>query len=177
MSAAADDQFNTNFDPVHSLRLVPIPRPRITTSTRNPSTGDVTLTVSHLPISGGTYPLDGCGTCLQGFQVYGQIVPRGSAAPTERDTGWTLLTDGNGNAQPITALDGTASVRADCDPALNQDLYLSVVLVGEGATPFTTAHVSENSTLVHCGATLANPDAPGNRPSDPRPDRGRDRSR
>lgn len=174
MSGAADAQFNTQLDPVHSLRLVPIPAPRITNSVRNVATADVTLQVTHLPLSGGTYPLDGCGTCLAGFKVYGQIVARGAAAPTERDTGWTELTDGAGSAQPVTPFNGTANVRADCDPALNQDLYLSIVLVGEGATPFTTAHVSENSTLVSCGATLANPDGPGNRPSDPRPDRGRD---
>ncbi len=177
LSARSDVLGNTNLDPFETIRLAAIPRPVITASSRNPATGDVTFTVTHGTLTGGTFPKDDCGTCLSGFRIYGQVVARGAAAPTARSTGWVPLTDAAGNPQPTTALNGSTSVRADCDPALNQDLYIAVAIVGEGATPFITTHVSQNSTLVHCGATFADPDEPGNRLTDPRPDRGRDRRR
>ncbi len=172
LSARSDGLGNTNIDPGETIRLVEVPRPLIVSSVRNASSGDVTFQVFHTPLSGGTYQKDSCGTCLQGYKVFGQIVPRGSAAPTARSAGWTELSDATGATQPITPLGSNAPVRAECNPTLNQDLYLAIALVGEGATPFLTPHVSKNSTLVHCGQTLANPERPGNRPNEPRPGRG-----
>jgi hypothetical protein len=175
LSAQDDDLGNTFLDPHETIRLAEIPKAVITASSRNTTSGDVTLTISHNPIVGGTFPQAPCPDCLAGFRIYGQIVPRNAPAPTARSSGWLPLTDGSGNAQGTTAFGGSATVRADCDPAVAQDLYLALAIVGEGATPFITSHVSRNSTLIRCGANMAEPG--GNRPSDPRPDRGRDGSR
>jgi hypothetical protein len=173
LSARSDPLGNTNIDPFPPpatggvISLAEIPRPRITGSVRNATSGDVTFQVTHDALTGGTYPKDSCGTCLGGFKVFGQIVARGSAAPTDRSIGgWIELSDGTGAAQPTTALGGTATVRAECNPTVPQDLYLAIAIVGEGATPFLTTHVSRNSTLVHCGSTLAEPDGPRNRPDE-----------
>jgi hypothetical protein len=178
LSARSTENGGTDMNPGETIRLAPIPAPRITSSVRNPTNGDVTLTVTHTALTGGTYPKDSCGNCLQGFKVYYQVLPRGSAAPTSR-LGWTEAADGTGGTQPVTGLGGSATVRVECNPSSNQDMYLSVVLVGIGATPFSTTHVSSNSTLVHCGQTLANPDQPTNRRTEPGRNRGtgRDPSR
>jgi hypothetical protein len=175
MSAQSDVLGNTQFNPGTAFHLAEIPKPVITASSRDVATADVTLTVTQPAPVGGTYPADGCGNCLGGFRVYGQIVPRGAPAPTARSTGWTVLPNGAGGAQGTTAFGGSVAVRANCDPAIAQDLYLAIAIVGEGTTPFITSHVSRNSTMVQCGANLADPQ--GNRPSDPRPDRGRDGTR
>ncbi len=150
LSAAADALLNTRSDPVYTVRLVEIPAPTIVGSSIDLPTGALSLDVTHPAIAGGTYPKDGCGTCLQGFRVYGQIVPRGATPPLSRTTDWVPLASSTGGTQPIAPLGATTTVRANCDPNQAQDLYVAIALVGEGLSPFVAAHVSAQFGPIEC---------------------------
>ena len=159
------------------LVMAPIPAPTIVRNTLDVTTADMTFEVMAAAPVGGNFVKDGCA-CDVGFRVYGNVMDRGTGPPTSRSAGWVPLPAPGGGAQPVTAHGGTAMAVADCDPTVEQDLYLGVVFAGTDG--FETAVVSANSTLVPCGANMADPGRPGcggKRGTDPRPDRGRDRDR
>ena len=141
--------------------------------------GDVTLQVALQGDGNPNTPAEGvssgggCPPCLAGFRVFGAVVPRGNN-PTPGQ--FLELPLNTGAAQGTNAFGSQVLVRADCNPSADQDLYLAVQLVGEGAglSPFKAQFLSNKSTRVPCGSNLADP---GNRGSDPRPDRGRDTRR
>ncbi len=71
-------------------------------------------------------------------------------------------------AQPVTPFGGGTSqldLLVDCNPTLEQDIYLTTVLVEPGG--LVGENVSGNSLRLECGANLAEPE---------RPDRERGRS-
>jgi hypothetical protein len=178
MCAKSDVLGNTNFDFGADFHLAPVPQPNITASARDAVSGDVTLSVGLKNTDGnpdtpaeGVYTKDGCGTGLAGFRVFGAVVPR-NGTPTPGQ--FVLLPRADNTQQGTTGFGGQVAVKADCNPTLAQDLYLSAQVVGEGATPFTAQFIGKSSTRVPCGANLADP---GQRGDDPRPDRGRDHSR
>jgi hypothetical protein len=161
-----------------AFKFAPVPQPNITSSARDTVSGDVTLSVGLKGGDGnpdtpaeGVYTKDGCGTGLAGFRVFGAVVPR-NGTPTPGQ--FVLLPRADNTTQGTTAFGGQVAVKADCNPTLAQDLYLSAQIVGEGATPFTANFIGKTATRVPCGANLADP---GSRGDDPRPDRGRDHSR
>ena len=176
--ARSDQLGNTVFDLGQDLRLAAIPQPGITSSARDQVTGDVTVSVGLKGSDGnpdspaeGVYALDGCGSGLAGFRVFGAVVPR-NGTPTPGQ--FVLLPRADNTAQGTTPFGAQVAVRGDCNPALEQDLYLSAQVVGEGATPFTAAFLGRSSVRVPCGSNMAEP---GGRGEDPRPDRGRDHRR
>jgi hypothetical protein len=179
--------------PTGAMNLQPIPKPEVTLSERDPASGDVTLTINVPDITGtaADYREAGCD-CGIGFLVYQQIVGRGGAAPTNRsvctpeavqlpasDPGflaactaaglnWIPAPSATGEAQQPTPFTGgrvSTSIKVDCDPATQQDVYLSTVLVEPSG--LAGGNGSANSFRIECGANLAEPE---------RPDRGRGRS-
>jgi hypothetical protein len=174
----------TRFPPPAAGRyhLVPIPAPLLTGSSRDLASGDVFAQVTLGGFAGvpdspeeGVYANDGCGNCLSGFQIFGAVAPRTGAPPP--DAAFQPLPLASGAAQGITGFGGQVSVRADCSPAAEQNLYLKAVLVGEGATPFSTQHqasASGRAMAVPCGNNLA---TPGGRERGTRDDGGRERTR
>ena len=181
LCAASNPLGNTRFDTGGGSAFVlkPIPRPLITSSVRDTLSGDVTLSVgagnAGIPDSAaeGVYTSDSCGTGLQGFRVFGAVVPRGGS-PTPGQ--FVELPRADGSPQGNTGYGAQVAVKADCNPASEQDLFLAVQMVGEGATPFKSGVLSQPSGRVPCGSNLATPGR-GDRGEDPRPDRGRDQRR
>jgi hypothetical protein len=59
--------------------------------------------------------------------------------------------------QVLTAFGASAStmIKVDCDPALQQDIYLAMVITEEGG--LLAGNVSANSFRIECGANLAEP--------------------
>lgn len=176
LCAQSDVLGNTRYDPGQTIRLAPVPQALITSSARDVATGDVTLSVGLRNSDGnpdsaaeGVYSFDGCPSGLQGFKIFGAIVPRG-ATPTPGQ--FVELPRADGTAQGTTGFGAQVAVRGDCNPASEQDLFLAVKVIGEGPTPFTTG-TSGASARVPCGANLATPGR--GKGDDPRPDRGRDR--
>ena len=151
---------------IPTITMMPTPVPEVTASERDPDTGDVTLMVTAANITGtpADYRDTGCD-CNLGFLVYQQIVGRGGMAPVDRIDGWTPATDLTGGVQVPTALGGVATVKVDCDLAVQQDMYLGIMLVEENG--LVGGNVSANSFRIECGAQLAEPN---------RPDRERGRS-
>jgi hypothetical protein len=184
LSARSDQLGNTNFLRGQDYVLAPIPPALVTGSSRDTGTGDVTVQVGlgGTVISGapdspaeGVFEADGCGTCLQGFQIFGAIVPRGGA-PT--DSQFNVLPRADGTPQGVTGYGGQVSVKGDCDPATPQDLFLAVSLVGEGPTPYTTSGrgvMGPGHMRVPCGSNMATPGGRdrGGRGDDSRRDRAR----
>jgi len=175
LNGPADSQFNTTMNFGQPVHLAPVPSARITNSARDTVSGDVTLSVG---LSGdghpdsaaeGVYSTPGCPPCLAGYRVFGAVVPRGGTPTAGQFLELPLAT---GGAQGTNTFGSQVAVRADCTPGTEQDLYLSVQVVGEGAgpNPFKANFLSAKSTRVPCGSNLATP----GRGEDPRPDRGRD---
>lgn len=176
----SDQLGNTFMNFGQDIKLAAVPTPKVNTSARDTVSGDVTLSVGLKGGDGnpdspaeGVYTIaaDGCGSGLAGFRVFGAVVPRNG---TPNQAQFVQLPRADGTAQVTTPFGGQVAVKADCNPALDQDLYLATQVVGEGATPFTALFLSGRSTRVPCGANLADP---GERGDDPRPDRGRDHRR
>jgi len=181
------------------LKMVAIPRPNITGSTRLAGSNDVDLAVSLPALTGGVYstPGSGCDCSPVGYRVVQSIVPRGTTVPTDRDRAATWDDDNNagtpevdlysepiltaGGAQPAagTSLTGSVSVRSLCGSS-DQDVYLTAQLVFDGSggpgTEWVAEHLSGNSTRVECGPNLADPDDKP-RPIRPRNDRPSPRRR
>ncbi len=176
LSARSDQLGNTNIDPGQTIRLAPIPRPRIVRSFRVNGGTDVVVSVGlssdALPDTPaeGVYSKDGCPSCLGGFRVFGAVVSRTSSPPPQ--SAYVELPRADGTPQGDTPFLTTVDIGADCDPLVENVMYLAIQLVGEGAAPFRTGVVSQASTRIHCG-DLATPDR--RRGDDPRRDRGRDR--
>lgn len=172
MSAQSDQLGNTNLDPFQTIRLAPIPKPVIlaTTGGSSPARAFVRPSNSVLLPSEGVYQKDLCGTCLAAYRVFGANVPRNTVPQASQ---FVVLPRGDGTPQGDTPLGEPVSVLIDCDPLSDQDMYLALQLVGEGATPFRTNVLSRRSTRITCGATLAEPDR--DRGHDSRGDRGRSR--
>ncbi len=168
LSAMSDQLGNTRFlspGVGFDYFLKPIPPALITGSVRDVASGDVCVSVTlGGAISGapdtpaeGVYAQDGCGSCLQGFQIFGAIVPRGGT-PTASQM--AVLPRCDGTSQGTVGFGGQVSVRADGNPAADQDLFLTVGIVGEGPTPFTTSGqgaLSAKSTRVPLGSNMATP--------------------
>jgi len=181
LSGAADSQFNTSMNFGGNIHLAPMPKPLITQSVRDIATGDVTVAVGAAGIpdtpAEGVYAGGGCAPCLAGFRVWGAVVPRG-ATPTAGqfvELPQACATPPCTTPQVNTPFTGQVSVRADCNAASDQDLFLALQLVGEGsgANPFKSTFLSGASGRVPCGSNLATPGR--GKGDDPRPDRGRDR--
>jgi hypothetical protein len=147
--------------------LAPIPAPAVTMSARDEVTADVTLMVDGGSLAAADFRDAGCD-CGVGYIVYQMIVGRGGMAPTDRSIsrgGWMPAMSATGGNQTPTAFGQTATVVVDCDPALQQDLYIATSIVDSNG--YATDIVSANSLRIECGAQLAEPN---------RPDRDRGRS-
>ena len=142
-----------------------MPVPLVTNSVRDATTADVTLTVTVAAFDGAADYRDAGCDCGLGYKIYYQTVGRGGMAPVDRIDGWIEATSVTGGAQAMTAFGSTTDVVVDCDPALQQDLYIATMFVEENG--LVGGNVSANSLLMPCGANLAEPD---------RPDRSRGRS-
>jgi hypothetical protein len=172
--AQSDILGNTNFDTGQTIKLAAIPQPLITGSSRDTITGDVTVSVGVKGGDGnidspaeGVYAKSPCGTGLAGYRVLGSVVPRnGTPSPQS----FVQLPRADGTSQGTTGFGAQVAVRADCNPAADQDLYLALQIVGEGPTPFISQFPGRSATRVPCGSNMADPDSR----QDPRPDRGRD---
>jgi hypothetical protein len=150
-----------------TIKMAPIPAPAVTMSERDVVTGDVTLMVDGGSLAGADYRDAGCD-CGVGYIVYQQIVGRGGMAPIDRTitpSTWIPAPSATGGPQAATPFGQQASVRVDCDPAVQQDLYLATAIVE--ANGLITNNLSANSFRIECGANLAEPN---------RPDRDRGRS-
>ena len=176
LCAQSDVLGNTRYPAGEVIRLAPVPKPLVTQSVRDQLTGDVTATVGLANSDGnpntpaeGVYSFDGCPSGLQGFRVFGAVVPRG-ATPSPGQ--FVELPRADGSPQGNNGFGSQVSVRADCNPGSEQDLYLATKVIGEGATPFATG-TSGAHTRVPCGSNMATPGR--GKGDDPRPDRGRDR--
>jgi len=109
------------------ITLAPIPSPNIDGSVRDPATFDVTLQVSVDAPTDGTYIADGCLCGPEGWLMYQQILPRGSAPPSDRDdTGWELMTLPGDVPQPQGGNPFGAQINVEslCG-ASNTDVYLA----------------------------------------------------
>jgi hypothetical protein len=174
LSARSDVLGNTRFDPGQTIRLAPIPRPVIVATSAGPDGGGPQILVAVRPSialtdTGGVYQQDSCGTCLAAYHVFGARVPRGTLP--QPGTQFVDLPRANGSAQGDTPLGSLADVRLDCDQLREEDMYLALELIGEGATPFRTGVLGRLSTRISCGANLAAPERGRDRGS--RGDRGR----
>jgi len=78
-----------------------------------------------------------------------------------------LATDSVGGSQPVTPAGGTAQIRVDCDPGVENDLYLATQLVGNAGGGMAGPASSSNSFRVECGANVVDND-----PSRPDRDNG-----
>jgi hypothetical protein len=97
-------------------------------SERDVVTGDVTLMVDGGSLAGADYRDAGCD-CGVGYIVYQQIVGRGGMAPIDRTitpSTWIPAPSATGGPQAATPFGQQASVRVDCDPAVQQDPTRSV---------------------------------------------------
>ena len=164
-------EFQTlDFQGIGSMQMLATPAPQVLSSSRDLATADVTMTVAVDDITGmgADYRDAGCD-CALGFLVYQQVVGRG-VVPADRaiGSGWTAALNATGGAQAVNPF-GAGTAQADilvpCDAALDQDIYLSTVIVEAGG--LVGGNVSGNSFRVECGANLAEPE---------REDRGRGRS-
>lgn len=201
-SGAADGNLNYDITPSGGIfRLAAIPTPAVTMSERD-AAGNVTFTVDVPGIPAAADYRDPSCECNLGFLVYAQVVGRGGMAPAGRractpqdvqlpasDPGfdaacqtagldWQPAKSPTGGAQtptPLSAGRASTSVTVSCDPALQQDLYLSTALVDTNSG-LVGPNVSTNSFRVECGANLAEPGRrdPGKSGDAPR---GRDQNR
>lgn len=150
-----------------TMALAPTPVPEVTMSERDAATGDVTMMINVGSLAASDYRDAGCD-CGLGYIVYQQIVGRAGMAPIDRtitpDT-WIPAPSATGGVQAMNEIGAQASIKVDCDPAVQQDIYLATALVDENG--LVTANVSGNSFRIECGANLAEPN---------RPDRDRGRS-
>jgi hypothetical protein len=185
---------NENAGPI---LLAPIPAPQIIDSARNETTFDITLQVTAPAPAGGSYLADGCACGPTGFQLYQQIVPRGSGTPASRDSAdWTLMTLPGGVAQGVNSFGEPVTVESLCG-ASNSDVFLATKLVFVAGTvpgtgdplffPDASAagvdYVSGDSLRIECGPQIAEPGDPRLeptrkvRPDAPRTLRGTKRGR
>jgi hypothetical protein len=150
------------------ITLAPVPVPNIDGSIRNPSTFDVTLQVSVDAPAEGVYLADGCACGPEGWQIYQQILPRGSQPPDDRATGWELMTLPGGVIQGVNAFGAQINVESLCG-ASNTDVYLATKLVFESgfsdASSGNADYFSGDSTRIECGPQLAEPQDPELRPT------------
>jgi hypothetical protein len=159
---------NENAGPI---LLAPIPAPQIIDSARNETTFDITLQVTVPAPAGGSYLDDGCACGPTGFQLYQQIVPRGSGTPASRDSAdWTLMTLPGGVAQGVNTFGEPVTVESVCG-ASNSDVFLATKLVFvAGTVPGTSDplwfpdasaagvdYVSGDSLRIECGPQIAEP--------------------
>jgi len=155
-----------------TIMMSEIPAPAVTASGRDVVSGDVTLTVDGGSLAAADYRDAGCD-CGVGYVVYQQIVGRGGMAPIDRSIAsgaWIPAPSSTGGTQLVNDFGTPTDITVDCDPALQQDLYLATAIVekaADGTIGLITDNVSQNSFRIECGANLAEPN---------RPDRGRGRS-
>jgi hypothetical protein len=150
-----------------TMALAPTPAPQVTMSERDATSGDVTMMINVGGLGAADFRDAGCD-CGLGYVVYQQIVGRGGMAPIDRSIrggSWIPAPSATGGAQAVNDFGTQASIRVDCDPAVQQDIYLATALVD--ANGYMTDNVSGNSFRIECGANLAEPN---------RPDRDRGRS-
>ena len=161
------DGFPGDVNGYPTMQLAATPVPEVTRSERNESNADVTMDVLVGSLAAADYRDPGCD-CALGYIVYQQIVGRGGAAPTDRTitpTSWIPAPSETGGVQTPTAFGAQATITVDCDPAVQQDIYLATAIVDTNG--MVTDNVSANSFRIECGANLAEPS---------RPDRSRGRS-
>ncbi|NIR60755.1 MAG: hypothetical protein GWO02_15230 [Gammaproteobacteria bacterium] len=97
---------------------------------------------------------------FEGYRVRAQVLPRGSAPPSDFNVeNWPPApTPGGGGAAP-TPIGQNTTVALPCGQ--DSDVYVSYTLVGKGCTSancFNTEVVFQTSTRVECGANLADPE-------------------
>lgn len=132
------------------VNAVDLPRPRVTSSSRNGTTVD--LNISFDDVFGGYYDGDrgtNPGDVITGINLYQQTRQKADAAPG-RDSadGWSLAT--------TVANGGSTALGVDCsDPTTLVHLAAGLQL----ADGFTSDLVSA-ATVVECDPTLADPKAP-----------------
>ncbi len=142
--------------------LKPIPKPIFLSVARRPGTFniDATMTVPALPEA--DYTLGGCDCGPVGYRIVQQVLPRGSAPPTDREAStWPAATTPEGGEQPVTPLGEPVVIEGIC-AYVDSDMYLAARLYFE--SDFASPVVSSNSTRIECGPTLAEPEKPGFRP-------------
>jgi hypothetical protein len=141
------------------LALVLAPKATVSGTTRVGT--NATVTVAPPNFAPGYYS-DGTPGCalanvIPNYEVYKQELPRGAAAPTNRDVtaGWVLAGTGN-IGSPFSF---TTTCATDCDVYISLlPLYDSGFTTGEPATG-APARVGA-STKIHAGPVLANPPRP-----------------
>ena len=94
--------------------------------------------------AGGTDPLNGL---VQGYRAVTQVLPRGSAPPSDFDVrSWSPASD-------VLPLGAPAALSVSCDG--DSDIYASYQLIFDSG--FEAPLVSNTTTRVECGPNVANP--------------------
>ncbi len=160
LSARSDVLGNTNLDPFQTIRLAPIPKPLITNASRDRIF--VRPSVFVFGAAEGVYQKDDCGPCVTAYRVLGARVPHASPPPPQSQ--FVVLPRADGTPQTDTPLGEPVDLLLQCDSLVDENMFLALELVGEGATPFRAGVLSRPSTRISCGTNLAEPER----------DRGRD---
>lgn len=183
LGARMNDLGNTFFDQPGNAPLVlqPLPVPKIAGAIRNETTlnlDSITVTIDAGELGAVEYLKDMCNCGNTSFLVRGQLLPRDSDPPTNRETAsWPLLALAGGGMQTPTDSAASVDVESMCGGS-DTDLWLATELIFDSG--FETRTVSGNATKIECGPNLARPidrrdnDRP-NRDVAPRRDRDRGR--
>lgn len=125
-----------------------VPKPNITSSTRAGDGSSVTINIAAPAVPGGVLDEGACALAPTSYKVYSRVLPRNSAAPTDRGRtsgAWQQV----GGTFPIG---GPANVVVNTPG--NVDVYLAYSLVFTDNVE--VEHVGANSTVVHGGSTSSN---------------------
>jgi hypothetical protein len=134
--------------------LRPIQEPTIIDAAYDPIASEMLVTVTVGLMPEGVYNASGlCGDCgPSGYKVMAQVMPHGSAPPTDRAAhSWSELPLVGGGTQSITPLGSSVTVEIATCP-LNSYLWLATELHFDSG--FASSVVSANSSLLECPPSL-----------------------
>jgi hypothetical protein len=135
------------------INLAPVPAPEIVRYDMDLDTHNLTFTVNATAPVDGVYIKDGCNCGPTGWVLYEQVLPRGSAAPADRDAtaNWTAVS-------AVTEFGLPAVYESACGAAEN-DVYLAVGLAFADGFPGPTYKLmlSANQGPYECGPSIAEP--------------------
>jgi hypothetical protein len=154
----------TTINPLTNIELKAIPKPTITGSTRVGEGSQVTIASPNFaPI----FYSDGSPNCtianvIPKYDVWVQQVPRGGAAPGDRNlpTAWVLGNTCNTGSPCQVTVNCGGGPGSNCDAFFAVSPKFDVGGVGGAPGGFGSQRVSPNSTRTQAGQTLATPPKP-----------------
>ena len=129
--------------PGSMLVSVPIPRPRVTSSSRGPG-GTVLLNVALDPVASGNTSGDACGA-VTGYEIVRSV----GSDPGRDPSGWTVVQD-----VPNDGSGTTTSFPASCNDPNGDEFFATRLLFGDGQK----GDMVSRSFRVNCHPALAEPD-------------------